>query len=256
MVLASLIHLSFYLVGPRRRKWPSAPGIWRNAAVLGVFGTAVPMTGIVTSLQYQSAGLTSLLLTVSPAITVLMAHFLLTDESITLRKGLGVALALGGALLLAVRGETGLPDVSTAGPTGYVLVLVAMTSAAGTTIFARKYMCNYDYFDVASIRMFAAALTVMPLSALLIGVDLSGVNLQGYLATGYATLVGTFSGMMLSFYIVKRFGATASALPTYVVPVVASIGGALVLSERISAGMLAGMGLITSGVALVNQFRR
>jgi drug/metabolite transporter (DMT)-like permease len=256
MVLASLIHLSIYLVGPRRGKWPSAPGIWRNAAVLGVFGTAVPMTCIVTSLQYQSAGLTSLLLTVSPAVTVLMAHFLLSDEAITLRKGLGVSLALGGALLLAVRGETGLPDVSTGGPIGYILVLVAITSAASSTIFARKRMRNYDHFDVASVRMLAAALTVMPLSALLIGVDLSRVNLQGYLATGYATLVGTFSAMMLSFYIVKRFGATASALATYVVPVVAGVGGALVLGERITAGMLTGMGLIVGGIALVNQFRR
>jgi drug/metabolite transporter (DMT)-like permease len=103
--------------------------------------------------------------------------------------------------------------------------------------------------------MFAAAWTVMPLSALLVGVDLSRVNPQGYLALGYASLVGTFSGMLLSFYMVKRFGATAASLPTYVIPVFASLGGALVLGERVSAGMAVGMGLIVAGIALINRPR-
>ncbi len=255
MVLATLIHLSAYLVGPRRRQWPRALHIWRHAAVLGIMGTALPMTCIVTSLQYQSAGMTSLLLTTAPAFTVLLAHILLADETLTTRKGMGVALALGGAALLAVRGESGLPNVGRGNPLGYGLVLLAMLCASGMTIYARRFMRDYDFFDVASIRMFAAAITVMPLSVLLVGVDLHRVNFQGYLATGYAALVGTFGGMMLSFYIVKRFGATASSLPTYVIPVVAGLGGAVVLGEQITAGMAVGMLLIAGGIALINQGR-
>jgi drug/metabolite transporter (DMT)-like permease len=134
LVLASLIHLGIYLVASRRRPWPRDPGLWRHAAVLGVFGTAIPMTGIVASLQYQSAGLTAVLLTAGPALTVLMANFALPDETLTPHKGAGVALALGGALLLVVLGESGLPDVSRASPVGYVLVLLAMLSASATTV--------------------------------------------------------------------------------------------------------------------------
>jgi drug/metabolite transporter (DMT)-like permease len=256
MLLASLVHLSFYTVGGWRRGWPRAPRIWRHAGLLGVMGTAVPMTFIVTSLQFQSAGITSVLLATAPAFTVLMAHFFLPDETLTARKGLGVALALGGAALLALRGETGLPDVGEANPLGYGLVILAMLSASSMTIYARKYMRDYDFFDVASIRMFAAAATVVPISALLIGVDLSHVNGQGYLATGYAALVGTFSGMMLAFYTVQRFGATAASLATYVIPVFASLGGTLVLDEQITAGMATGMGLIALGIALLNRRER
>ena len=36
--------------------------------LLGIFGTAIPMTGIVLSLQYLSSGLASILITISPAI--------------------------------------------------------------------------------------------------------------------------------------------------------------------------------------------
>jgi drug/metabolite transporter (DMT)-like permease len=124
------------------------------------------------------------------------------------------------------------------------------------TIYARKYMRDYDFFDVASVRMFAAALAVMPLSALLVGVDLSGVDARGYMALVYAALVGSFSGMILAFYTIKRFGATASAMPMYVIPVVATLGGALLLGEQITEGMLVGIALIAAGIALINRASR
>jgi drug/metabolite transporter (DMT)-like permease len=114
-------------------------------------------------------------------------------------------------------------------------------------------MQELDTFDVASVRMFTAATAVMPLSALSVGIDLQQVDSQGFLALAYAALVGTFLAMGLSFYIVQRFGATASAMALYVIPIVSGVGGVLILDERITAGMAAGMGFIAVGIALINQ---
>ena len=252
LTMASLGHAVVYTLA-RRRRWPTDRRLWRHAAVLGILGTAVPMTAIVTSLQYQSGGITALLITTSPALTVLLAHFFLPDEALTRRKSAGVALALGGAVLLAMRGESGLPDVSQASPTGYGLVLLAMVLGSSMTIYARRYMRDLDAFDVASVRMFAAALLVMPLSGLFAGFDLHAVDGQGYLALIYAAFVGTFGGFILAFYNIKRFGATASAMTAYVVPAVTGIGGVLVLGETVTTTMLFGMGVIVSGIAIINQ---
>jgi drug/metabolite transporter (DMT)-like permease len=252
LAVASGCHLAVY-AWSRRRSWPRERGIWGHAALLGLFGTALPMTAVVTSLQYQSAGLTSMLLAAGPAVTVLMAHPTLPDERLSPRAGLGVVLALGGALMLAVRGESGLPDVSRASPLGYGLVLLGVISGSAMTVYARRFMRNYDFFDVASIRMFAAALAVVPLSAWLVGLDLHTVRPQGYLALAYAALMGTFSGMLLAFYNIKRFGATAASLPTYVIPVVATLGGVLVLGEHLTLAMGVGMAFIGGGMALLNQ---
>ncbi|RMG97011.1 MAG: DMT family transporter [Chloroflexi bacterium] len=251
LVLASLGHLAVYALW--RRAWPRDKRLWWHATVLGVLGTAVPMTGIVSSLQYLSSGLASVLITTNPAITVVMAHFFLADEKLNRRKTAGVLLALGGAFLLAVRGESGLPDVSQANPLGYVLVLTAMLFGSGATIYARKYMQHMDSFDVASVRMFAAALVVMPLSVLFFGFDMTAVTPTGYFALGYASLVGTFLGMLLAFYNIKRFGATASAMTAYIIPIVAGLGGVLFLGERVTAGMLLGVGLIVAGIWLINR---
>jgi len=255
MVLASLAHVVFYLFGSQRT-WPRNPQLWRHAALLGIFGTAVPMTCVVSSLQFQSAGVTSVLLTAGPAITVTMAHFLLPDESLTWRKSMGIALALGGALLLVVRGESGLVGVGQAGPIGYGLVFLAMLSASGMAMYTRRYMRDLDPFDVASVRMFVAMLAIMPLSILLVGVNLENVDGQGYVALFYASLVGTFAGMLLAFHIIQRFGATTQAMSLYIIPVVAGIGGVLVLGEQFTTGMLAGMALIVVGIMLINRGHR
>jgi drug/metabolite transporter (DMT)-like permease len=114
-------------------------------------------------------------------------------------------------------------------------------------------MRDLDPFDVASVRMFAAALAIMPVSALFAGFDLHAVNGQGYLALVYAAMVGTFAGFMLAFYNIQRFGATASAMTAYVIPVVTGIGGVLVLGETITSAMLVGMVVILSGIAIINQ---
>ena len=76
------------------------------------------------------------------------------DELLNRRKVFGVSLALGGAILLALSGEDGLPDVTQAVPTGYLLVSVGMIFSSIMIIYARKYLRGYDAWDVGSIRLF------------------------------------------------------------------------------------------------------
>ena len=78
--IASLGYLLMYAFSFQGRSWPKDRQLWKHASLLGVFGTAIPMAFIVISLQYQSSGLTAVLITTSPAITVLLAHYFLPDE--------------------------------------------------------------------------------------------------------------------------------------------------------------------------------
>lgn len=253
LFLASLAHLGIYIFARKRFPWPKDPDTWKQSSVLGIIGTAIPMTSIVSSLQYQSSGVTSILITAGPAITVLFAHFLLADEKLNRLKISGIMLALAGALIITLSGQTGLADVKQANPIGYLLTLVALVATSATTIFARRYMKQANTIDVASIRMFTATLTVMPLSLIFVGFDLSRVNSHGYLALGYAALAGTFLGTWIAFYVVKRFGATASSIVAYLIPIVALLTGRFLLGEQITKVMLAGMGLVIIGIAVLNR---
>jgi len=252
LTLSTFGFAAIYLLRIRNYTWPRGSQLWKHSIILGVLGTAIPMTGIVSSLQYLSSGLVSMLITVNPAITVLLAHFFLQDERLNRLKSIGLLLALGGAMLLAILGETGLPEAQ-GSPLGYLLIFGAMIFSSAMTIYTRKYVQDFDTVDVSGIRMLAAALVVMPLSWLLVGFDLSQVNVQGFWALIYASIFGTFLGMLISLYSIQRFGATASVMAAYIIPVVTTLTGFLVLSEQVTVGMLGCMLLIFMGVGLINK---
>ena len=253
LVIASFAHIALYLIFRRRFTWPKDRRLWKHAIFLGAVGTAVPMTLIVSSLQYLSSGIASIMITTGPAVTVILAHIFLPDEQLNRGKASGVIIALAGAAVLALSGESGLSDVSRANPWAYVMLLSAVVLGNSAAIYLRKYLSGYQSYDVASIRMFTSAIVVMPLSLLFIGFDVSEVTTTGYSALIYAALVGTFCGMLLSVYNIKRFGATAAAMTAYIIPMISVILGALLLGETITAVMLVGMGMIIGGVVVINR---
>lgn len=254
LALAAVAHLLIYTVSAKRH-FPTNRTLWRRAVLMGTIGTAVPMTGIISSLEYLSSGMTAVFVTAAPAITVILAHFFLPDEHLTRRRSLGVIIALGGALLLALSGESGLPNIDQANPLGYVLVIGAMLFGSATAIYARRYLREFDAFDVASARILVATVTVAFFTSFTVGYDLSRVEASGYGSLIYAAVFGAFGGLLLEFWIIQRFGATSAAITAYVIPIFAAAGGAIFLDEKITLRMILGMILIIIGIALINRRR-
>lgn len=254
LAISSLAFAAVYAFS-RQRDWPRDRFLLRHAIILGIFGTAIPMVGYVSSLVYLSAGVVSMFMTSTPAFTVIFAQFLLPDEQLTLRKGMGVTLALGGAALLALRGETGLSNAEPANPLGYALILGAIIIDSLMMIYARRHMRDMDTFSVSSVRILTATLVIAPLSLLLVGFDLSAVTTAGYVSLVWAAAAGTFGGLLLALWVTQNYGATATSMTSYIIPVVAAVGGVLFLDETITTTMIIGMGLIIVGIAFLNRRR-
>lgn len=250
--LASLFYLLIYLLFNNKMPWPKSLHLWFHASMFGIFGTALPMTAIVVSLQYLSSGVAAILLTLNPAFTVIWLHFTLKDEPLTFRKIVGITISLGGALMIVIKGETGLNDIENVRYYGYLLLFIAVASSSGMTVYARKFLKGYESVHVSSIRMFSTTLAVLPISVIIVGIDLSTVNHQGYLSLIYAA-IGTIIAMFLAFYNIKHFGATAAATAQYLVPVVGCIGGVLLLGEHITINMIIGIIIIAIGIGISNQ---
>jgi drug/metabolite transporter (DMT)-like permease len=66
-------------------------------------------------------------------------------------------------------------------------------------------------------------------------------------------LVGTGVAYVLNYQIITSEGATIASTVTYLLPVVAIVLGVLVLSENITATILAGIALVLAGVALTRR---
>jgi drug/metabolite transporter (DMT)-like permease len=211
------------------------------------------MTLVVWSLQYLSSGVSSVLVTVVPALTVVLAHFFLPEECLNPRKALGVVLAFAGALGLTLRGETGLVDVTQADPLGYVLIFIAVLAASCMIIYARRYIRGYDTFDVTSIQIISSTVFILPLMVFTVGMDLHQVNTGGMVALLISASAGTLGVVFVGYYIIDHFSATAASMPSYVVPIIVAIGGVLFLGEQITSGILGGFVCIVVGLWLINE---
>lgn len=239
----------------QEKRWPTDRRLWVKASLLGLFGTALPMIGMISSLQYLSSGVASLLITLAPGVTVICAHFFLADEQLTFLKAAGVLVAFMGAGFLLMRGESGLAEFASADWRGYAWNGMGILCGGSSVVYSRRYLRNEDMWHVSSVRMLSAAVFVLIATALTVGFDMQNVTSVGYIALVYAAIAGTFAGMWLNFYIVKNFGATSATQVSYVLPVISTILGALVLSERVTSGMLVGMTIIFAGLTLLNWRR-
>ena len=125
--------------------------IWFHGAVVGFF-TAYTMNAIVTSMNYISSGLTSILLSSGPAFTFTLAHFLLPGERFTTRKIFGVIFALSGTVIIILFGGSGLPDVEQANPLGFILAISGIFVASINAIYIRKNIYGEDVLQATYIQ--------------------------------------------------------------------------------------------------------
>jgi drug/metabolite transporter (DMT)-like permease len=249
---AALMFLVVYLLF-RYRAWPKSPSLWLRAGLFGIIGSAITMSAYTNSMRFQSSGVTSLLATLSPIVTVLMAHFFLKDEPLDVWRLAGALIAFFGAGILLVRGESGLADLARADWRGYAFALLGMTCNAAGLVFARRYLRFEDPFVVTSIRILVGATAVTILAGINPGFDFSNVRLTGVLALAYASVVGTFLAFLFYLMSVQRFGATAASQSEYLVPLAATGLGVLILGERVTPTMLAGMVCIFLGLAVYER---
>ncbi len=254
ITLAALAFLIIYRLSPKHR-FPTDRETWLHGGVLALISTAIPMYGFVYALNFLSSGVTSTINTTNPAITIVLAHFLLKGERLTARTAFGVVLALGGAVILALRGETGLSSGTNSG-FGYLLVFTGVIAISSSAIYARRFAQNVPPFDLTAIQIIIAAAFALPLHALFVGFDYSAVNLTGGLAVLYGAVVGTFFAFNFFFYLVNEFGATTAAMTPYIVILVATLGGVLFLGEQVTGVMLLGMATIVAGIAIINSRQR
>lgn len=235
------------------RGFPRDGRVWRLATISGILGVSVPMTTFILSLQYQSSGVASIFVTLSPALIVVAAHFVLPDEKMGRNKLTGLVLALAGSLFLALRGESGLADVGRANPLGFILIMIGLTSETINAMFVRLRMKELDPMGVTGIRLLVGAV-IVTIVALLVGeFSLEAITPAGYFSLAYAALIGALAGQFMAFYIMRNFGATAFSLTAYLIPMVAIIFGVLLLGEIVTWAMFVGVVLIGGGIYLINR---
>jgi drug/metabolite transporter (DMT)-like permease len=248
-------------------------------AFLGAVNVAVPWLLISWGTQWIPSALSSILNALTPLVTILVASLVLHDEPITVNRVAGLLLGFTGAVVLAspnLGPATGSGSAAAPNDEGLMLLGEAAVAAAAVcyavgVVFARHRVTGRPLIEdplagrraplpieVALWQVVAALGMSLPVAA---GLELAGAGsgLPGspvaWLSVAWLGVLGSGVAFVLSFRLIRTWGATRMSLVTYVIPVVAIVLGVVVLDEELHPAELLGTLMILSGVVLTSSRR-
>jgi drug/metabolite transporter (DMT)-like permease len=210
-----------------------ASGSWASAAVLFLY--AVPFAFAYTTL---TAGTGALILFGAVQLTMVGAA-LASGERPKLHQWLGLAMALGGLLLLV------LPGVEAPSPAGAAMMATAGVAWGAYSLRGRGSRNPLAQTAANFARLVPLVLSVSVLSLGQLHLEARGVALalaSGALASG--------AGYVVWYEALRGLTATRAAVVQLAVPVLAAAGGVLFLSERVTIRLAVASGLVLGGIAL------
>ena len=232
-----------------RLRMPSEPRVWGTFLAMGILNNLIPFSLIVWGQTHIASGLASILNATTPLFTVILAHFLTSDERATGPRLTGVMVGFIGVALMI--GPDAVRSMS-AGVAGQLAVLGAGVSYAFAGIYGRRFVrMGIPPMITATGQLTAATVVLCPLAAI--------VDRPWTLAVPDSATIGALLGLaflstalayIIYFRILAKAGATNLLLVTFLVPVSAVLLGTQLLGERLNVLHFVGMSLIGLGSGL------
>jgi drug/metabolite transporter (DMT)-like permease len=234
-----------------RYDMPRDRRLWAAFIVMGLLNNVIPFSLIVSGQAYIASGLAAILNATTPIFTVIVAHFLTSDERMSKARLAGVGLGFLGVVL--VIGPDALRGLG-ANTVAQLAILGAALSYAFAGVFGRRFRkMNVAPLVTATGQLTASSLVLIPLAvALERPWTLLAPSVQVWSAVLGLALLSTALAYILYFRILATAGASNTLLVTFLIPVTALLLGTTVLGETLDPGHLAGMGLIGAGLAAID----
>lgn len=225
--------------------------IWRMFLFMGIFNNAVPFALLFWAQTEITAGLGAILNATTPLFTLIIAHIFTRDEKITASKLGGIAIGFCGVAVLV--GPSLLLDPGRATLAKFACI-VASLSYGFASVFGRRFAqegisplsATFGQITTSSLIILPVALFLHPIETLL------HAPVHIYFILLALGLVSTAFAYVLFYRVLARAGATNVTLVTLMVPVSATILGALVLGETLTPLQGLGMALIGFGLLVMD----
>lgn len=246
---AVFLGLAFALSGRRALPRAGDLALLSVCALLGVVGNQVlALEGFARSTAVNAG----LIMTLIPIFTFAMAA-LFRQERFHPRRALGIPLGVIGAAILTLQGgET--PELSRQYMVGNLLMATNCMCYAGYLVLSRRLLARYS-----PLTMIAWVYTLSLWAVPLLGHDERLVPAaeadQRSVWIGLA-LVLTFPTVMaylLNTFALSRVPASVTAIYIYLQPLIAGIGGILVLDERFQPAMVPAATCMFAAIYLVTR---
>ncbi|MFC7068505.1 DMT family transporter [Halobaculum lipolyticum] len=202
--------------------------------------------------QYTTGGVASIVYSLNPILTTFFTVWLLGEGSLDLRGYVGVALGVVGVGIVAQPSPSALGGETTV---GVALVFVAAVAVSLGSVLTRRLNPESDALPRTAWGMALGAVMLhglslaagepQPLPTALSPVVLASLAFLGVFASAIAYAI--------YFGLLDLLGPFEINLVSYVVPVVATVAGAAVLSEPVTPLTVVGFCVVVAGFALLKR---
>ncbi len=230
---------------PLPRDWKT----WRVFLVLGVLNIAIPFFLITWGELTIDSAVASILNATVPLFTIVIAHFFLRDDKMTVPRVLGLLIGFVGVAILLSQDFDPQAHNSII---GQVAVIVASASYAVSYIYARRNTQEIAGEIRGTLPLLSALIiigTLAPIAEAPFKIPQLPLTWIGLLWLG---VLGTGLALIMQYYLVHEIGPTRATLVTYLLPLGGVILGVIFLREELTWQLVAGAALIISSIAVVN----
>jgi drug/metabolite transporter (DMT)-like permease len=230
-------------------KMPSSPKIWIAFLIMGLLNNLIPFSLIFWGQTQIASSLAAILNATTPVWAVLLAHFLTSDERLTVNRMVGVLFSLVGVVVMI--GLDALNGLGT-NVVAQLTVLGAAISYSFAGIYGKRFK-GIPPIVTATGQLTGTTIMMIPL-ALVIDkpwlLPMPSAQVLGALL-GLALLC-TALAYIIYFRLLTTAGATNLLLVTFLIPISAIILGTTFLNEKLSMEQIVGMGLIGLGLIAID----
>ncbi len=229
---------------------PKLGRIWIHFAVIGLLYSALPYVLLAWGQQYIDSALAAILIGMTPIFTMVFAHLFTTNERLSWIKISGVTIGFVGLVILMA---PALLEGVAATTWGLLAALGGAASYGGAIVYAQQKLRGLPPLVGPTAQLTTAAIFLVPF-ALVIEQPFT-LPLPSWSATGaflLLVLLSTVLAFAIYYRVMEFIGATTMSMTTYMIPIVATILGVVVLHEQLGWPVYLGSVLILIGVMTVN----
>ncbi len=205
--------------------------LWKDYAVTGLLISAAPFILIALGQQSISGSMTSIIMALSPITTMVVAHFLTSDEKLSINKIIGAVLGITSVVVLMLPNVSGESSII-----GQLMVVLATLCFAFGTIYAKRLHTVPPMLNALGQCVYAV-IWITPLMVIFESPAELNPSISSWLAVFGIGFLSTTLGFVFFYNILKAGGASNVILVSFLVPISASLLGVFILNESFESEM-------------------
>jgi drug/metabolite transporter (DMT)-like permease len=248
VTLAAVIMTGIFLARPRRG-WPERRDAVKFAQ-LSFFGVVMNQVLFTLGLSLTTVSHSALLVGLGPVYVLLLA-WMQGLESISPGKVAGMILAFSGVAVLATEHGFSLQSGTLAGD---LITIGGSLSFSIYLVLGKKVARRYSTVEMNFFNYLIAAVMISPVALRQASLlDWRRISWTAWGGLLYMAAFASVAAYLIYFWALRHVTATRIAAFSYLLPVVATLGGVLVLGDALSGHLFVGGGLVLAGVFLAER---